>query len=80
MPDGINCHVHRCLCGGHWVGGFQTPFCVEHFHDLTPLKQAEVLSIQHLSVLAPGSRTRAMGIINECRRYLLTKQPQRRSA
>ena len=80
MSDGLHCHVHRCLGAGQWFGAYQAPFCRDHFNALTPLKQSEVLSIQHLSVLAPGSRTRAMSIIAECRRYLATKQQQRKSA
>lgn len=80
MPDVIRCHAHPCREPGHIVGAFQCPFCRRHYAALTPLKQAEVLEIQHFSVLAVGSRTRAMAIINECRRYLLGKEQRRKSA
>lgn len=75
----IRCHALPCREPGHIVGAFECPFCREHFEALTPLKRAEVLEIQHFSVLDPRSRSRAVGIINECRRYLATKT-ERRSA
>jgi hypothetical protein len=70
----IRCHAHPCREPGLVVGTFEGPFCAAHYAALTPLKQAEVLEIQHFSVLAVGSRMRAMAIINECRRYLLNKE------
>lgn len=75
----IRCHNHPCRAPGHVVGKFECPFCSKCFHALTPLKQSEVLSIQHFSVLELGSRARAVGIINESRRYLASKQ-QRKTA
>lgn len=75
----IRCHAHPCREPGHIVGTFAGPFCTEHFNALTPLKQSEVLEIQHFSVLDIGSRPRAVVIINACRRYLAGKQ-QRKTA
>jgi len=74
------CHALPCRKPVHLVGSFETAFCTEHFETLTPLKQAEVLEIQHFSVLDPRSRMRAVAIINECRRYLLARQHHRKTA
>jgi len=74
------CHAHPCRAPGHFVGAFQSPFCSEHHAALTPLKQSEVLEIQHFSVLDPNSRPRAIVIINKCRRYLMAAKETRKSA
>ena len=76
----IRCHMHPCREPGHYLGTWQGPFCETHFHQLTAHKMQLVKSIASLSVLAPGARSTAIGIITECRRYLLSKTPQRRSA
>jgi hypothetical protein len=74
----IRCHAHPCREPGHYLGTFQSPFCEACFNKLTAHKMQLVKSIASLSVLAPGARSTAIGIINECRRYLSTKQPQQR--
>jgi hypothetical protein len=74
MADGIRCHAHPCREPGQFLGTFQAPFCRDCYAALTPLKQREVEEIRFFSVLHPDSRRRALVIINECRRYLATKQ------
>lgn len=76
----IRCHALPCREPAHIVGAFELPFCSAHYAALTPLKQAEVEGIRHLSVLDPRSRQRAITIITECRRYLAAKLPHRRTA